>query len=373
MGLLQKLGTGQGYLKAGFQGFQGAGKTYTAALLACGTYKHFGLSGPIAFFDTEGGSEYVAGMIRQATGSDPVGVKSQAFTDLLDTAREVEKDGIQVFLVDSMTHVWRELCEGHLRSVNQRRRQRNQPPRHNLEFQDWGPIKARFKEWTDWYLNSKVHVVICGRSGYEYDTQTTEDGRKELVKTGTKMKTEGEFGFEPSLLVEMSIEQSLETQGPRLVNVATVLKDRFGRINLQSCVNPTFEFFRPHIELLRPGAHAPIATETRTRTAVEADGSESRLVDRDIFLERIEAALTKVFPAATGRDKAMKLLALDQCFGTSSWTQISRRLPTGELALGTQRVEALMDLAAEAVREGRPLDAIVVGKVAAEAPRSAAA
>ena len=40
--------------------------------------------------------------------------------------------------------------------------------------------------------------MIAGRAGYDYDYEQREDGTgKDLVKTGIKMKTEGEFGFEP--------------------------------------------------------------------------------------------------------------------------------------------------------------------------------
>jgi hypothetical protein len=44
---------------------------------------------------------------------------------------------------------------------------------------------------------------LCGRAGYEYDHEENEDGGKDLIKIGTKMKAEGEFGFEPSLVIEM--------------------------------------------------------------------------------------------------------------------------------------------------------------------------
>src|SRR5262245_8116413 len=88
MGLLTTLGQGQGFLKAGFLGFPGSGKTYTAALLAIGVRKSMGLEGPIAMFDTEGGSEYIAPLIRKETGKDLLGFKGRQFDALCKMAEE---------------------------------------------------------------------------------------------------------------------------------------------------------------------------------------------------------------------------------------------------------------------------------------------
>ena len=118
MGILQKLGTGQGYLKAGFLGFPKSGKTYTAAKLALGTRKFFGAKGPVGFFDTEGGSEYVSGMIKKESGESIVGLRSRAFIDLMAVAQECETSGVSVLIVDSITHVWRELCDPYLPHIN---------------------------------------------------------------------------------------------------------------------------------------------------------------------------------------------------------------------------------------------------------------
>jgi hypothetical protein len=48
-----------------------------------------------------------------------------------------------------------------------------------------------------------VHILIAGRAGKEYEYQENEAGKKELITTGTKFKAEGEFGYEPDILVEL--------------------------------------------------------------------------------------------------------------------------------------------------------------------------
>lgn len=335
MSLLQPLGTGQGFLKAGFLGFGGGGKTYTAALLAIGTRKFFGLEGPIAMFDSEGGSEYVAPLIKRETGLDLVGVKSRSLDDLIKVGREAESGGVSVLIVDSMTHVWREVCAAYLKQVNDARKRRAERMRQpfsaqtRLEFQDWGPIKDKFAVWTDLYLNSRLHVVICGRAGYEYDYEERADGTgKDLVKTGLKMKTEGEFGFEPSLLVEMERIQNVQETGGLIVHRATVIKDRFNVLDGQSADNPTFEFFRPYLEQLTPGAHSLIDTEVKSDVGVNADGDDGWQLERKrrvILCEEIQGLLMETWPGQTAEAKQAKAKAVHDIFGTRSWTAVESR------------------------------------------------
>lgn len=340
MSLLQTLGTGQGYLNAGFLGFPKSGKTYTSILLAIGVRKYLGLTGPIVMFDTEGGSEYVAPMVKRETGQDLIGVRSRSFDDMLRAGQEALEIGASVFIADSMTHVWRELCDAYLKGINEARKARGQGPRTRLEFQDWNPIKAKWAKWTDWYLNAPLHKIICGRAGYDYDFEEREDGTgKDLIKTGVKMKTEGEFGFEPSLLVEMERVQVLG-DGTKLLHRATVIGDRFGVIDSKSENNPGFDFFLPHIQCLVPGAHAPIDTEVKTNLDLDADGDSQwnrERKARTIICEEIQGELLRKWPGQTAAEKTAKIEAIESAFGTRSWTAVesmdSTKLRAGLAAL----------------------------------------
>lgn len=321
--MLTTLGTGQGYLKAGFLGFPKSGKTRTAVELATGLWMFMGKAGRLVMFDTEGGSEYVASLIKKRIGLDLIGVRARAFSDLMTVTKELHEG--EIFIVDSITHPWRELCDSHLDQINRQRAAKNQSRRNKLEFQDWNVLKLKWAEWTDFYLNSKVHIIIAGRAGYEYDMETNEEtGRKELIKTGIKMKTEGEFGFEPSLLVEMERVQTLGEK-TEMSHRATVLGDRFGVLDGKQCENPTFSFFLPHIKLLRPGAHAPIDTELKTDTGVDesGDGEWSReRRERTILAEEIQGLLVAHYPGQTAEEKRTKADLLYAFFGTRSWTAV---------------------------------------------------
>ena len=348
MGLLTTLGTGQGHLKAGFQGFNKSGKTYTATVLAVETRKFFDLKGPIGFFDTEGGSEYVAPMILRDTGMAPVGIRSRSIDDLMAVTEECVKDGVSVLLVDSMSHIWKDVMDSYLRRVNEVRAGKGKPARSALEFQDWGPLKAKFNKFTDLYLNSPLHIVICGRAGYTYDyEQNEETGKKELIKTGIKMKTEGEFGFEPSLLVEMERVQSLMGDGPRLVHRATVIGDRFGVIDGKEADNPGGEFFHPYLKCLKPGSHAAIDMSPKTDPEVNPDGDAEWARERKtrtILCEEIMGELLKAWPGQSAADKAAKAAALEKVFQTRSWTAVEG-MQSDRLRVGLEDIRGVVSKA----------------------------
>lgn len=347
MSLLKKLGQGTGYLKAGFLGFPKSGKTFTAKELAIGTREFLQHDGPIAMFDTEGGSEYIAADIRERTGHDLLGIRSRKFDDLVGAAHECVDAGVSVLIVDSVTHVWTELCESYLVQINEIRERQRRSKQRRLEFQDWNVLKPKWRTWTDTFLNVPLHIIICGRAGFEWDFQENEDGKRELIKTGVKMKTESEFGFEPSLLVEMQREQERDSSAGKLtgtiIHRATVLGDRFNVMDGQQADNPGFDFFRPHIERLVPGAHATIDTQSQSNFDLDEDGyspeqKEGRL--RAIFSEKIKAELLKVEDGAqTAKAKMARQTIIEETLSTTSWTEVES-MPSSDLKRAFPEVQA---------------------------------
>ena len=342
--LLTVLGTGQGYLKAGFLGFQASGKTRTASELAIGTRAWFKLEGPIAMFDTEAGSEYIAQLVKARTGVDLLGFRGRAFDDLMQLAQECQAAQVSVLIVDSITHVWQEAMDARLQQVNKTLRQKNLPSRTRLEFQDYAPLKALWSRWTDWYLNSPMHVIVCGRAGYTWDFEKDEEsGRRELIKTGIKMKVESEFGFEPSLLVEMEREQIPDGRGGhgfRLQRRATVIKDRFGIIDGATAIDPTFDFFQAHVARLTPGAHAPVDTGVKTDLGVDESGDDRwarERKDRTILAEEIQGELVAAYPGQDAESKRRKADLIFTAFHTRSWTKVES-LPSDVLRKGLGQI-----------------------------------
>lgn len=354
---MKEMSGGTGYVKAGFFGFGGTGKTYTAALLAVAIQRHFKTSGRIAIFDTEPGAIYVDSMVKGLTGEGLLGEQARAFGALLKFTEECDKDDHPVVIIDSVTHPWREICDSYLEQVNRARANANKSKLGRLSLNHWNVIKPRWAKFSDWFTTSPRHVILCGRAGYEWSHEIDDEtDRKELVKTGTKMKTEGEMSFEPSLLVELSRKREGADEHV-LYREAIVTKDRFGVLDgkrfefhnqddKESALKVVYEAFRPHLEMLTPGAAPSIDTTQQTSFEVDSEGlngwaQEKRL--REILCEKIQGELTSKWPGRTKEETKAKTDALDAALETRSWTEI-QHMPSDKLRLG---LDMLRDLLAE--------------------------
>jgi hypothetical protein len=310
----------QAFLKAGLMGFAGSGKTYTATKLAIGLVQLMkDLKMPLGekpalFLDTETGSDWVAPQFVEA-GIPLHAAKTRAFVDLKEALREAEQDA-SVLLIDSITHFWRDLTESYARKKNRQR---------GLEFQDWAVLKQQWGEFTDLFVNSNLHIILCGRAGYEYDFFEQESGKKELQKTGVKMKAESDTGYEPSILIHMERDMDIKTM--TVQRVAHILKDRADRLDGMSIPNPTFNDFRPHIEFLALGGDQFGVDTTRNSEGLfDRDGRSAwqwREEQREITLDRIKALLIQEGLDGTSTDaKKARVELLNRHFGTPSWREV---------------------------------------------------
>lgn len=325
MNLFQKAEVGHSYLKAGIMGLAGSGKTYTASSIAIGLVGYMKERGvtpksSVAFVDTENGAAWLTPRFKE-TGIDLMVARTRSLTDLRDSIDWAQQNA-DVLIIDSITHFWTVYCDEYARRKNRKR---------GLEFSDWNEVKREWRvNFTDRYLNSPLHIVMCGRQGYEYDMETNQAGKKELIKTGVKMKAEGETGFEPSLLIAMEQEQNMEGGELKSISrVATVLKDRSTKLDGKEFRNPKFGDFLPHIAALAIGGVGVTVDTTRDNAALFSDeGSDSawkhRETQKQIALEEIEAELVRQWPGQDKEAKAAKGDAIERLFGTRSWTAVSQ-------------------------------------------------
>jgi len=265
------------FLKMGLMGFPGAGKTFTATVVAIGLVKlaqKMNLSyatKPMFFLDTEAGSDWVLPRFKEA-GIPVHTSKTRAFKDLCAAVDEAEANA-SLLLIDSATHFWREFCETYVaRKAAQLRK-----PTYRLQFADWAFLKGEWGKFTDRYVNSKLHAVLAGRAGYEFDfREDSEDpSKKNLEKTGVKMKAETEMAYEPHLFVLM--ERVMDMATKRDDHVAHVLKDRSDVLDGAEFVNPTFENFLPHILRLNlGGTHLGVDTSRTSDEIIPPDAPRDR-------------------------------------------------------------------------------------------------
>ncbi|MEX0445213.1 hypothetical protein [Xenorhabdus sp. SGI246] len=73
-----------------------------------------------------------------------------------------------------------DMMDSYLKQLNTQR-QKNNPrvkPVYQLEFHHWKPIKAKWAEFTDLFLSSKIHAIVCGRAGSIYEYQKNDETGK---------------------------------------------------------------------------------------------------------------------------------------------------------------------------------------------------
>lgn len=309
----------QAYLKAGLMGFAGSGKTFTGSHIAIGIVELMrsrelpNANNPVMFLDTETGSDWVAPIFEE-NGIELFTAKTRAFIDLIPAVKEAEEQG-SVLLIDSISHFWRELTESYAERKGRR---------YGLQFQDWAWLKQQWGKFTDIFVNSNAHIIMCGRAGYEYDFFEQEGGKKELEKTGIKMKAETETGYEPSILILMEKHMDMETK--TTYRTASILKDRANLIDGKVFMNPTFEDFLPHIEFLNLGGKQMGVDVSRTsRDSIPEDGKSEWQRDKEekeIVLDEIQSVLVKHYPSTSKEDKQAKGELLEKFFQSRSWKRV---------------------------------------------------
>ena len=323
MGLLKPAVNQTAYLKLGILGFEGSGKTYTAVEFAIG----MALKGnkKVAWFDTEKGSDFHVERFKKAGVKLDV-VKSRAFIDLLRTIEEAVEGEYDFLVIDSITHVWRDLVESWLKKKG----------RQHLTMKDWGVLKTEWGQYTDMYVNSRLSIAMLGRAGHEYDMSEDEDGNQEIRKAGTKMKVETETGYEPDLLLEMfkTPKQTVTEKVVRgkpvkkikqergFTNKCIVIKDRTDTMNGKEIEMPKFKDFSSVIKFLNLGGEHHGVDTSRNSQDIFDNQDMSRheyMKQKDIALEELKDLLIKHDLGGTAKEAQKKRIdILERVFGTSS-------------------------------------------------------
>lgn len=187
-------------LKLGLSGVSGAGKTYSALLLARGIA---GSWEKVTLIDTENGS----GELYSHLGP----YKVIPFGAPFDPRRYVEaivfavKSGAQVIVIDSITHEWDGIggCLELQANLGGR-------------YQDWSKVTPLHKAFVDAILQSPVHVITCTRKKQDYE-MTNDGGKAKVQKMG--LKEIQRDGYEYELTINFAVEIS---------HYATASKDRTG-------------------------------------------------------------------------------------------------------------------------------------------------
>ncbi|HYM31830.1 MAG TPA: AAA family ATPase [Candidatus Cybelea sp.] len=354
------------YLKMGIMGKQGGGKTKTAGKVTRGLIKHLkklGLSyasKPVAFYDTETGSDFLVPDF-EADGIPLMVAKSRTLKDLVEAIDWAEKEA-SALIIDSITHPYREMIAAFLRKKN----------RSFLQIDDWQYLKGDhgWQMFTDRFINSNLHIIMCGRAGDDLDQYTDENGKRQLEKVGVKMKTESETGFEPSLLIEMKlIEQNAMEKAARkrtFVNRAIVVKDRWDVINGDEIDNPDFADFLPHIERLAlGGTHVGFRNTGDSTAILKTEKRDWQPVQRKIVLDEIKDILLMHVPGQAAADKQRRVILLKEHF-SAGWVEIEETFDLLTLRAGYDSLH--QELEGKPSRYAAAMEAEIVPPIADDIP-----
>jgi hypothetical protein len=329
-------------IKVGFFGGQGSGKTTSAALLAAALSKEQYGGAPIFVLDTEPGWQFLKRRVFDVEGIEMHQRTEPTFKAMIASIREAEKLGCCVWAVDSLTIIWQELMQSF-----------QQKNHGEIPINVWGDIKQMWADYTTAFLNSKMNCFALGRLGNEMSEIEDEKkpGRTKLVKTGTKFKAGGgeSFGYEPHLLLELSLEKKarrkagVEHEGEgRMIHRVDVLKDRTWALNgkvlrwsdkagyVKGGYNGVWQSIQPHFnEVQMTMGHVQIATGASSQSLISDDGNSEyyqRKQRRDTLVGELSAVLEILWGGQTKDEKRLRKLAGEALFGVltpEAWGQMS--------------------------------------------------
>lgn len=320
-------------IKVGIFGGQGSGKTTSAALLAAGLSKEIYGGAPVCVTDTEPGWQFLKRRVFDVEGIEMIQRTEPTFKAMVANLREAEKIGACVWAVDSLSVIWQEL----MRTFRERL--------GYIPIDKWGEIKSMWGDYTTLFLNSKMSCIALGRLGdvREEIEDLEKEGKTKLVKTGTQFKAGGgeSFGYEPHLLLELTLERKNKVQRGqerlgegRIVHRADVLKDRTWTLNgkvirwsdkgqyAKGGYRTVWESLKPHFDevqatmslvKIQPGSSQDLVPDNS-----QASEFYRQRQRRDVLVAELHAAMELLWGGSGKVEKQMRMKVFEHIFGFRS-------------------------------------------------------
>lgn len=208
----------QAHLKIGLSAPSGAGKTYSALLIAygiCGDWDK------IAVIDTENGSAELYSHL----GGYSVCSIAPPFTPkkYITAIKEAEEAGFEVLIIDSLSHAWS--GEGGLLDMQDKAVKAS---KSGNSYTAWREITPEHNRLVDAILQCDMDVIITTRAKAEY-VITDDNGKKSIKKVGLAPVFRDGLEYELTVFFDLTQE-----------HIATASKDRTGVFDGQN-FKPTVE------------------------------------------------------------------------------------------------------------------------------------
>ena len=191
----------QAKIKMGLQAPSGAGKTYSALLLAYGLVNDWGR---IAIIDTENHSADLYANL----GQYQVLALEQPFSPerYIQAIEVCEKAGIEVIILDSISHEWEGV--GGILDIH--------GAMMGNSFTNWSKVTPRHNSFVQKILQSNSHIIATIRSKQDY-VLSEKNGKMVPEKVGMKGVTREGLDYEFTIVLELDLKHQ-----------ATATKDRTG-------------------------------------------------------------------------------------------------------------------------------------------------
>jgi len=185
-------------IKMALQGPSGSGKTFSSLLIANGLCQDWS---KIAVIDTENHSAELYSHLGQY---NVISLDAPFTPERYISAIEVcEKAGMEVIIIDSVTHEWENLIDFH-------------SSLQGNSFTNWGKITPRHNAFVQKLLQSQAHIICTIRTKQDY-VLTDKNGKLVPEKVGLKSVQRDGLEYEFTLVFDLDIK-----------NNATASKDRTG-------------------------------------------------------------------------------------------------------------------------------------------------
>lgn len=247
----------QARLKIGLSAPSGAGKTYSALLIAngiCGDWSK------IAVIDTENRSAELYSHLGEYSVCDiapPFTPKK--YIEAINAAVEA---GFEVLIIDSLSHAWN--GEGGLLEMQDKAQRAS---KSGNGFTAWREITPEHNRLVDAILQSNIDVIVTTRAKSEY-VMTDDNGKKNIKKVGLAPVFRDGLEYELTTFFDLSQD-----------HIATASKDRTGLFDSKNFI-PSVETGKAFASWRDGGAPA---SKPAQQSAQEVTEPANEVVEEEDF------------------------------------------------------------------------------------------
>lgn len=242
--MLRKATRQKAKIRGGFSAVSGAGKTYSALLVAKGLAKSDFTK--VALIDTENGS----GDLYSNLGDYNVLPIEAPYTPekYVKAIKECEDAGMEVIIIDSITHEWD--GKGGCLEIH--------AAMPGNSYTNWKEVTPRHQKFIDAILTSQCHILTTVRRKQDYEIVQNDKGKAQPVKVGLKEVTREGFEYELTFNLELDINHN-----------ATASKDRTGLFTGQPGFTPSEATGKMILDWCESGVEPPKRDiESELRSAI---------------------------------------------------------------------------------------------------------